>query len=295
MKIEVLKNKIILDNVDNFIPKDVVECGQLFRWKKEDDDSYTIIAHGRVINISSTTSKRIEIDNCNLDDFNNIWKNYFDLNTNYSNIIEKLSTDDVMKTSTEFGKGIRILNQDNFEMMISFMISANNRIPMIQKVISNLSNSFGKYIGNYRGEEYFSFPTLDEFSEVTVDDIKNCKAGFRSERIKEACDRLLNNPDELEKLYSIDKMDYVLALDFLKSYKGIGNKVANCVLLFAGNNTSAFPVDVWVRRIMQFYYPLDDKSDKLIEKFADEKFGDLSGYAQQYLFYYARENGLNKK
>lgn len=294
MNIKECENGIILEDVDYFIPKDTIECGQIFRWKKEDDNSYTIIAHNRVINISLLAEKTVKIDNCNLIDFNTIWRSYFDLDTNYKDITSKISTDETIIKAIKFGKGIRILKQDNFEMMISFMISANNRIPMIQKVIENLSKSFGEFICIYRGHSYYSFPSLHALSQATVDDIIKCKAGFRSERIKAACERLSKNDNELAKLYSLSDMSYNEALNYLKSYKGIGNKVANCVILFSASKMTAFPVDVWVRRIMQHFYPLENQSDKMIEEFAYDKFGLLAGYAQQYLFYYARENGLKK-
>lgn len=288
------KTKIILKNIKNFNIKEIFECGQIFRYFLEDDGSYTLTAHSKVVNFKNVDDC-IVIDHTNLEDFNNIWVNYLDINTDYEKIISELEIDDVMKTAISFGRGIRILNQDKYEIMISFMISANNRIPMIRKVIENLSVAFGKYICKYRGRDYFAFPTIEELANADLEDIKNCKAGFRSERIREAAIRLRDNADEVDLLHSIDEIPYEKGLEFLKTYKGIGDKIANCILLFSGKQVAAFPIDVWIRRIMQTLYPLSDKSDKEIQKFAKEKFGDLAGYAQQYLFYYARETNIKLK
>ncbi|HAS90863.1 MAG TPA: 8-oxoguanine DNA glycosylase, partial [Clostridiales bacterium] len=217
--------------------------------------------------------------------------NYFDFDTDYETIKNTLNTDEIMAEAIKFGEGIRILNQEEWETMVSFMISANNRIPMIKKVIENLSVSFGDYIGNYRGKEYFSFPTAERLSAAPVERILECKAGFRAPRIKEAATRFLYEKD---KIYNIKNMSYDEGLAYLKTYKGIGDKVANCILLFSMKHFDTFPVDVWVRRVMQTLYVSKETKDADIRKFAENKFGKYSGFAQQYLFFYARENGIGK-
>jgi N-glycosylase/DNA lyase len=213
------------------------------------------------------------------------------MDTNYSEIKKCVNIDDIMDTAIKFGQGIRILNQDEWEIMISFMISANNRIPMIKKVIENISRYFGEYICNYRGREYYTFPTAENLSKAPLELIQECKAGFRSERIKEAAIRFLI---EKETIYDLKNKTYDEGLEYLKTYKGIGDKVANCILLFSMKQFDTFPVDVWVRRVMQTLYVDKNTNDKEIRKFAENKFGKLSGYAQQYLFYYAREHGIGK-
>jgi N-glycosylase/DNA lyase len=282
-------NKITIHDIRDFNITHIFECGQCFRWNREDDGSYTGVVKNKVINVLQQENT-VEFNNINTDDFD-IIKNYFDFDTDYETIKNTLNTDEIMAEAIKFGEGIRILNQEEWETMISFMISANNRIPMIKKVIENLSISFGDYIGNYRGKEYFSFPTAERLSAAPVERILECKTGFRAPRIKAAATRFLYEKD---KIYNIKNMSYDEGLAYLKTYKGIGDKVANCILLFSMKHFDTFPVDVWVRRVMQTLYVSKDTKDADIRKFAENKFGKYSGFAQQYLFYYARENGIGK-
>jgi len=282
-------NKIIVHDIRDFNITHIFECGQCFRWNREEDGSYTGVVKNKVINVLQQKNT-VEFNNINTDDFD-IIKNYFDFDTDYETIKNTLNTDEIMAEAIKFGEGIRILNQEEWETMISFMISANNRIPMIKKVIENLSVSFGDYIGNYRGKEYFSFPTAERLSAAPVERILECKTGFRAPRIKAAATRFLYEKD---KIYNIKNMSYDEGLAYLKTYKGIGDKVANCILLFSMKHFDTFPVDVWVRRVMQTLYVSKETKDADIRKFAENKFGKYSGFAQQYLFYYARENGIGK-
>lgn len=282
-------NKIIVHDIRDFNITHIFECGQCFRWNREEDGSYTGVVKNKVINVLQQKNT-VEFNNVNTDDFD-IIKNYFDFDTDYETIKNTLNTDEIMAEAIKFGEGIRILNQEEWETMVSFMISANNRIPMIKKVIENLSVSFGDYIGNYRGKEYFSFPTAERLSAAPVERILECKAGFRAPRIKEAATRFLYEKD---KIYNIKNMSYDEGLAYLKTYKGIGDKVANCILLFSMKHFDTFPVDVWVRRVMQTLYVSKETKDADIRKFAENKFGKYSGFAQQYLFFYARENGIGK-
>ena len=280
-------NKLTIDDVKDFNARHIFECGQCFRWNKEEDGSYTGVVKNNVINVRQEGS-RVEFNN--ISDYDLI-RNYFDFDTDYGIIKKALNRDEIMQEAISFGDGIRILAQDEWETMISFMISANNRIPMIKKVIENLSACFGKLICNYRGKDYYSFPSAESLSKAPVEDILQCKAGFRSPRIKEAAYRFLH---EKEEIYKIKNMSYEDGLAYLKTYKGIGDKVANCILLFSTRHFDTFPVDVWVRRIMQALYLSKDTKDADIRKFAEKKFGKYSGFAQQYLFYYAREKGIGK-
>ncbi|WP_326908741.1 DNA-3-methyladenine glycosylase family protein [Sedimentibacter sp. MB31-C6] len=290
MNITEINNGLILENVKDFNVTHIFDCGQCFRWNKEDNGSYTGVVKNKVINVSQNGSNII-FKNINIDDYENIIKSYFDIDTDYSDIKKSINKDDIMGKAIKYGEGIRILNQDEWETMISFMISANNRIPMIKKVIENLSKNFGEYICTYKNKEYYQFPTPKRLSESSLEKIKDCKAGFRSERIKEAAIRFLNEKDII---YDLKNRSYDEGLEYLKTYKGIGDKVANCILLFSMKQFYTFPVDVWVRRVMQTLYVDKNTSDKEIRQFAENKFGKLSGYAQQYLFYYARELAIGK-
>ena len=285
-------NQIILEGIsEDFEPKHVFECGQCFRWLREEDGSYTGVVQGKVINVKKENDLII-FDNTNKEDFENIWFDYFDLGRNYGEIKNKLKVmDEYLEKATEFGKGIRILQQDGWEMLISFIISANNRIPMIQRAINNLSERYGKFIGEYRGKKYYAFPTPEELSKVSVEDIRACQTGFRDKYIKSVVDYVNENNEDV---LSYRKLDTSECIKELVKFNGVGPKVADCIALFGMQKYDTFPVDVWVKRVMEEFYVEDNLSLPKIRKFALDKFGDLAGFAQQYLFYYARELGIGR-
>lgn len=199
--------------------------------------------------------------------------------------------DEYLEKATEFGQGIRILQQDGWEMLISFIISANNRIPMIQRAINNLSEKYGKFIGEYRGKKYYAFPTPEELSRASVEEIRACQTGFRDKYIKSVVDYVSeNNVDVL----SYRKLNTDECIKELVKFNGVGPKVADCITLFGMQKYDTFPVDVWVKRVMEEFYVEDNLSLPKIRKFALDKFGNLAGFAQQYLFYYARELGIGR-
>ncbi|GAA0106126.1 DNA glycosylase [Paraclostridium sordellii] len=291
MKIYEKDNKVILEGVSDFDPKHIFECGQCFRWKDQGDGSYTGVAKGRVINVSRE-GDTIYLKNTNLEDFNNIWKDYFDLDTDYSKIKNELrNMDEYLEKATEFGWGIRLLRQDPWEMIISFIISSNNRIPMIQKAIKNLSREYGTYIGSYEGEDYYDFPTPQQLSKASIEEIRACSTGFRDKYIKSTTEEVIKNNDDV---YSYRNLSTEDCIKELLKFNGIGPKVGDCIALFGMQKYDTFPVDVWVKRVMQEFYVEDDMSLPKIRKCAIDKFGDLSGFAQQYLFYYARELGIGR-
>lgn len=285
-------NQIILEGIsEDFEPKHVFECGQCFRWLREEDGSYTGVVQGKVINVKKENDLII-FDNTNKEDFENIWFDYFDLGRNYGEIKNQLKVmDEYLEKATEFGKGIRILQQDGWEMLISFIISANNRIPMIQRAINNLSERYGKFIGEYRGKKYYAFPTPEELSTVSVEDIRACQTGFRDKYIKSVVDYVNENDEDV---LSYRKLDTSECIKELVKFNGVGPKVADCIALFGMQKYDTFPVDVWVKRVMEEFYVEDNLSLPKIRKFALDKFGDLAGFAQQYLFYYARELGIGR-
>lgn len=286
------ENQIILEGIsEDFDPQHVFDCGQCFRWLREEDGSYTGVVQGRVINVKKENDLII-LDNTNKEEFENIWFNYFDLGRDYSEIKNQLRVmDEYLEKATEFGQGIRILQQDGWEMLISFIISANNRIPMIQRAINNLSERYGKFIGEYRGKKYYAFPTAEELSKVSVEDIRACQTGFRDKYIKSVVDYVSENKEDV---LSYRKLNTDECIKELVKFNGVGPKVADCIALFGMQKYDTFPVDVWVKRVMEEFYVEDNLSLPKIRKFALEKFGDLAGFAQQYLFYYARELGIGR-
>lgn len=293
MDYEILETKegLILRNIENFNPKHIFECGQAFRWVKEEDGSYTTVAYGKVLNVSKKDSDII-LKNTNIDDFNSIWSNYFDLDTNYKDIQKKLSKDPILKKAIEFGSGIRILNQEPFETIISFIISANNQIPRIKNSIEIISREYGDFIEEYNGRSYYSFPDPSSLAKVDVEELRKVsKVGFRDKRIVETSKLIAKEDIKLDHIYKVGKND---GKDILMDLPGVGPKVSECILLFSYNKGDAFPVDVWVKRVMEYFYAKEELSFKKIEKLGEKLFGDLAGYAQQYLFYYARELEIGK-
>lgn len=291
MKVYEKENSVVIEGALDFDPKHIFECGQCFRWKAEDDGSYTGVAKGRVINVSRE-GNTVYLKNTNLEDFNKIWKSYFDLDTDYAKIKNKLkSMDEYLEKATEFGWGIRILRQDPWEMLISFIISSNNRIPMIQKAISNLSREYGTYIGKFNGVDYYDFPAPEQLSKASIADIRACSTGFRDKYIKATTERVIS---ENEDVYNYENLGTEDCRKKLMEFNGVGPKVCDCIALFGMQKYDTFPVDVWVKRVMQEFYVEDDMSLPKIRKYAIDKFEDLSGFAQQYLFYYARELGIGR-
>lgn len=292
MKIIEKDNKIILEDIsEDFDPQHVFDCGQCFRWLKEEDDSYTGVVQGKVVNVKKENDLII-FDNTNKEDFDNIWFDYFDLGRDYSEIKNELKVmDEYLEKASEFGKGIRILQQDGWEMIISFIISANNRIPMIQRAINNLSQKYGKFIGEYRGNKYYAFPTPEELSQASVEDIRACQTGFRDKYIKSVVDYVNENN---ENVLFYRRLNTDECIKELMKFNGVGPKVADCIALFGMQKYDTFPVDVWVKRVMEEFYVEDNVSLPKIRQFALEKFGDSAGFAQQYLFYYARELGIGR-
>lgn len=285
------KQKIVLQNIDSFELKDIFECGQCFRWNLQEDGSYTGVFGKNVLNIKKENDK-ITIEGICQNDIQKTVEEYFDLNRDYKKIKQKLAQiDENMKTSIQYGEGIRLLNQDLWETIVSFIISANNNIPRIKGIIERLSKKYGDKI-TWEGKDYYTFPTPEQLKEVTIQEYRNLGLGFRDKRIYETTQMVLTKQVDLEKMKQNPNTFEVR--EQLLSLSGIGPKVADCILLFSTlKRLEVFPIDVWVRRVMNdLYIKQQDEakvSKKQIEKIATEKFGDLAGMAQQYLFYWRRE------
>ena len=286
------EQKYVLENAKSFNLRDIFECGQCFRWNKQEDGSYTGIWKENVLNIRQENNKIIFKGICQNGDIEKEIKEYFDLERNYEEIKDKLEKiDENMKLSIKYGEGIRILNQDLWETIISFIISANNNIPRIKGIIERLSKKYGKEI-KWNNESYYTFPTAEELKNVTVEEYRNLGLGFRDIRLYETTKMINEKQIDLERLKQNPNTQEVR--DKLLTLSGVGPKVADCILLFSTlKRFEVFPIDVWVRRVMnELYIKKEDEtkvSKKEIEKLAQEKFGNLAGMAQQYLFYWRRE------
>ena len=285
------EQKYIIKDIKSFELKDIFDCGQCFRWNEQEDGSYTGVFGENVLNVSKKNNEIIFKGICK-ENIKQTVEKYFDLNRNYENIKDKLSKiDENMKKSIEYGRGIRILNQDLWETIISFIISANNNIPRIKGIIERLSKKYGKEI-EWKGNKYYTFPTAEELRDVTVQEYRELGLGFRDIRLYETTHMILDKKVNLEEMQI--NPNTMEVREQLLSLSGVGPKVADCILLFSTlKRFEVFPIDVWVRRVMNDLYihnPDETKVNKKeIEKIAKEKFGNLAGLAQQYLFYWRRE------
>lgn len=285
------EQKYEIKNIKSFELADIFDCGQCFRWNKQEDGSYTGIFKGNVMNVQKQGDTVIFKGICT-GDIKEIVEEYFDLNRDYEKLKEELSKiDNNIKVSIEYGKGIRILNQDLWEMIISYIISANNNIPRIKGIIERMSKRYGKEI-EWNGEKYYTFPTIEELKDVTVEDYRNLGTGFRDIRLYETVQMISDGKIKLDELQK--NPDTHEVREQLLTLSGVGPKVADCILLFSTlKRFEVFPIDVWVRRVMNELYIKNEDETKVnkkeIEKIAQDKFGNLAGLAQQYLFYWKRE------
>lgn len=285
------EQKYEIKNIKSFELADIFDCGQCFRWNKQEDGSYTGIFKGNVMNVQKQGDTVIFKGICT-GDIKEIVEEYFDLNRDYEKLKEELSKiDNNIKVSIEYGKGIRILNQDLWEMIISYIISANNNIPRIKGIIERMSKKYGKEI-EWNGEKYYTFPTIEELKDVTVEDYRNLGTGFRDIRLYETVKMISDGKIKLDELQ--ENPDTHEVREQLLTLSGVGPKVADCILLFSTlKRFEVFPIDVWVRRVMNDLYIKNEDETKVnkkeIQKIALDKFGNLAGLAQQYLFYWKRE------
>ena len=280
-----------IENQESFEPKHIFECGQCFRWNLEDDGSYTGVFNENVLNVKKEKDE-VQFKGAVNGNIKEIVDEYFDLKRDYSKIKKELSEiDENLNLSIKYGNGIRILNQDLWETIISFIISANNNIPRIKGIIERLSKTYGKEI-EWNGEKYYAFPTVEELKDVTVEDYRKLGTGFRDIRLYETVHMILDKKVDLEKMQN--NPNTMEVREQLLTLSGVGPKVADCILLFSTlKRFEVFPIDVWVRRVMNELYIKNEDETKVnkkeLEKLAHEKFGNLAGIAQQYLFYWKRE------
>lgn len=298
------KDAIIIDDISQFNAQHILECGQIFRYQKQ-GDIYTVFSKDKLAQIVpqiDTNShvvgykiithdveyfvKFFDLDN----DYNKVKQNIILKYNNYltknesqlanSSINDTQSQQNFIQRALSFGSGIRLLCQDHLEAIICFVISQNNNIKKIQKIIEQICEKCGLDMGNF-----YAFPTLKQLSKLSVQDFKDCGAGYRAEYLVNTVQFLQTFDDQNFMKLSLDDQ-----ISTLLSVKGIGAKVADCVLLFGYHNMSVFPVDTWIEKVYNTYF--NKKNSTLTRQQIRQQltsiFGDLSGYIQQYLFYFER-------
>ncbi len=276
MKITKQKDKIIVNGLEDFNVVQTLNCGQIFRFVLDGNraDVYSVDKHA----VLFTFDDRVEIVSNDLDYF----YNFFDLDRDYAKIKNTLRKDTFLTKAVDYGYGIRILNNDCYEMLISFIISANNNIGRIKKSIEYLCANFGNDMG-----EYFAFPTLQQLKNASVEDFTKAGLGYRAPQMYDTVQKLTNQDIENLKLMSAEQQ-----LKFLTSLKGVGEKVANCVMLFGLGVKNVFPVDTWINKVYNHLTNTKSTNRAFITKELTDRYKDLSGYAQQYFFYYFRDNKI---
>lgn len=300
---------LYVSGIKDFHLGQTLECGQCFHFEKIGENDYFISAKGRFLHIAQDENYNVVFYDTDEWTYRDVWEDYFDLNTDYAAIKSEICRlDDKLKPVMDTMWGIRILNQDFFETMISFIISQNKQIPHIKKIVSDLSLCYGSpALGALTESErdghsgdggiknkgiFYCFPSAKELMKAGEAGIRECKTGFRAPYIMDACDKY--EKGELDEA-GLRQSSYEEVMERLMSVHGIGGKVANCVALFGLAKRNAFPVDVWIKRIMEEMYIGHEADKREIEKLAHDLFGEYGGYAQQYLFYYGKEMKIGKQ
>lgn len=272
MEILEFGKELKLKNFENIDLVQTFECGQCFRWQKNSENSYTGIFEGKKLELSQLTPNTI-ILSTDMSDFKKIWYKYFDLETDYKKIGENITTlHPILKKAYIECSGIRILRQEPWETLCSFIISQNNNIPRIKKIIKSLCDLFGDKIENSKEK---SFPSSEVISKLNLEDLEPIRSGFRAKYILDAARKISSKIVDFKK---IKNLDYIDAKNELMKIKGVGPKVADCVLLYGFHRLEAFPEDVWIKKVMNKFFK--NESPKI--------FGEYAGIAQQYLYHYSR-------
>jgi N-glycosylase/DNA lyase len=270
---EYKNGNIYIYGIEEFDLPHTLDRGQAFRWK-EADGLWQGVASNKFLELEKLQDGTVVLYNTTPEDFENIWRDYFDLDRDYKKIVEILSVNDTLKKACEYSYGIRILNQEPFETLCSFIISQNNNIKRIKGIIERLCENFGEDKNGY-----YTFPTAEKMASLTLEDLAPLRSGFRAKYLLDAAKKVANGEVDLNNLKNIPLDD---ARQELMKIVGVGPKVADCCLLFSHKQVKAFPKDVWIKRAMETLFGGN------LPKEAE----DYAGIAQQYIFFYARDTKL---
>ena len=267
-------NNIYIKGIEEFDLPHTLDCGQAFRWKCDENGVWSGIAGNKFLKLEKLPDGTVVLYNTTEDEFNGYWKNYFDLDRDYSQIVKQLSQNETLKNACEYSYGIRILNQEPFETLCSFIISQNNNIGRIKGIVERLCENFGEKIdGGY------AFPTAQKMASLTVEDLAPLRSGFRAKYLVDATQKVASGEVDL---YHLRYFPLESAQQELMKIKGVGPKVADCALLFSHHQDRAFPKDVWIKRAM----------DTLFGGKLPDCAKEYAGIAQQYIFFFARDTKL---
>ena len=256
----------------------IQDSGQCFRLQQMGPGEYRLVALGQVLTLRQR-SDCVELD-CSQAEFAAYWRDYFDLQTDYAAIRGLIDPQDTyLQAAADYGAGIRILRQDPWEMLVTFLISQRKRIPAIRTAVEKLSCCCGTPLGQ---EGLFAFPTLEQLAQLSLEQMQDCGLGYRAAYLHQTVQQVLQGPP----LVDLARQEDLQLRQCLMRFSGIGEKVADCILLFGYHRLSAFPRDVWINRTLQARYP---------KGFPLERYAPYEGLMQQYLFYYARQEAALAK
>ena len=264
--------------VNNFDLKSTITCGQIFRYEEELDNSYTVILSDRVINISQKDDY-IYFTSNKEDNLREIIINYLDLDFDYLSINKELILNNPeLKDIINYSSGLKMINEPKLEVIISYILSQNNRVPQIKKALDNISKESGEEV-IFNNKKYYLFPSIDNLRKLSIEDFRRLKCGFRDKYLYD----FIHSDFDIDSLSNVTSKE---ALDTLISMKGIGEKVASCILLFGFHRFDVFPIDTWVKKYMKDEYNIESVKD--IRKFCEERYKSYSGLVIQYMFNYKR-------
>ncbi len=269
---------LVINNINNLDLDNTICCGQIFRYEKLEDDSYIVILKDRVVKLKYIDNK-LYIDSNNMDNIENVIREYLDLDRDYISIIENIKErDDVLGKYLDKSIGLKMIKQDPIECIVSYIISQNNSVRNIKNSLDLISYKFGDKV-IFLDKEYYLFPSIDKLSKISLEEFRECKVGFRDRYLVDIISDIVENRLNVNYIFEMNSED---SLRYLMSFRGIGMKVASCILLFAYGKYDVYPIDTWVKKYMDANYGIKD--EKKIKEFCKEKYGKYSGLAIQYMF-----------
>ncbi len=275
----------VLKGMSCFEPRHIFDNGQTFRFDEVEEGVFEGVAHGRFLRVAKK-GNRITLYPCGAEEYEQVWKRYFDLETDYGMLFCDCG-DEALEKGRQYGCGLRLLNQPPFETLVSFIVSANNNLKRIKGIIRRICERCGRPFV-FEGKTYYAFPEADKLAALSVEALKECGSGYRAPYIKEAA-RMVAGGFDLEGLRA---KSYGDAKKELMELPGVGPKVADCILLFSLGFRDAFPADVWIKRVLKEHYGFAG-NDRQVYAFARKRFGKYAGIAQQYLFFWQRDKDRN--
>ncbi|MBR7133332.1 MAG: DNA-3-methyladenine glycosylase 2 family protein [Clostridia bacterium] len=268
-------NCVYIEGIEHFDLPHTLDCGQAFRWECDEKGRWRGVAYNKYLELEKLENGTIILYNTDKETFDCVWRDYFDLDRDYGEIIVGISGNEILKNAAEYGKGIRVLNQEPWETLCSFIISQNNNIKRIKGIINRLCECFGEEFNGF-----YTFPSAERIAGLSLEDLAPLRSGFRAKYILDAAKKVAGGEVDLFNLKSLSIDD---ARNELMKINGVGPKVADCALLFSHKHISAFPKDVWIKRAMQVLFDGELPAEAL----------PYAGIVQQYIFFYARETKLS--